>query len=159
LKFGDLVVSVASIAVIFALIASPLELVLFSAVGISDMTNWGYVVSLMVCLFLSALISGYIFAGKIWEARREAITKIAVLYAALLMLVVVIVPASNADWGQSVKDEFLAKYPGTTLSTSEWVTWNFMFLDLFMFIMVGITLVLSLIGLYIGSMLRKPKKS
>jgi len=159
LKFGDLVMSVASMAVVFALIAFPLEIVLFSAVGISDMTNWGYIVSLIVSIFLSALINGYIFAGKIWEARREAITKIAVLWAALVMLFAIIVPASNADWGQSVKEEFLAKYPGTTLSTSEWVTWNFMFLDLFTCIMVGIALVLGFIGLYIGSMLRKPKKS
>jgi len=158
LKFGDVVTCVASIAVIFALIAFPLEMVLFSALGISGMSNWGYMVSLIVSLLLSALISGYIFAGKIWEARREAITKITVLWAALVMLFAIIVPASIADWGLSVKEEYLAANPGTTLSTSEWVTWEMMFLDFFTFFMVGMALVLSLIGLYVGSMLRRPAK-
>jgi len=159
LKFGDVVMSVASIAVIFALIAFPLEMVLFSALGISGMTNWGYIVSLIISLFLSTLISGYIFAGKIWEARRESITKITALWAALVMLFAITVPASIADWGLSVKEEYLAENPGATLSTSEWVTWEYMFLDMFTFLMVGMALVLGFIGLYAGSMLRRPVKS
>jgi len=159
LKFGDVVTCVASIAVIFALIFAPLDLVLFSALGISGMTNWGYTVSSIVSVFLSALISGYIFAGKIWEARREAITKIAVLWAALVMLFAIIVPAAVADWGPMAKEEYLAENPGATLSTSEWVTWEYMSLDMFTFLMVGMALVLGFVGLYVGSMLRRPAKS
>jgi len=159
LKFGDLVICVASMAVIFALIAFPLEMVWFSALGISSMSNWGYIVNLIVSLFLSALIIGYLFAGKIWEARRESITKITVLWAALVMLFAIIVPASIADWGLSVKEEYLASNPGATLSTSEWVTWEMMFLDMFMLLLVGMALVLGVIGLYVGSMLRRPAKS
>jgi len=159
LRFGDVVTCVASMAVIFALIFAPLDMVLFSALGISGMTNWGYIVSIIVSLFLSALISGYIHAGKIWEARREAIAKITVLWAALFYLLAITVPASIADWGLSVKEEYLAKYPGTTLSTSEWVIWENMFQDLYAFLVVGMALVLSLIGLYVGSMLRRPAKS
>jgi len=146
-------------AVIFALIAAPIEMVLFSALGISRMNNWGYMISLIVSLLLSALVSGYIFAGKIWEARREAITKIAVLWAALVMLFAMIVPATLADWGPVAKEEYQAAYPGTTLSTSEWVTWEMMYLDIFTCVMVVVVLVLGFIGLYIGSMLRKPVKS
>jgi hypothetical protein len=52
-----------------------------------------------------------------------------------------VIPASVADWGLSVKEEYLAANPGTTLS------------------MVGIALVLGAIGLYVGLMLRKPKKN
>lgn len=159
MKFGDVVVCVVSIAVIFALIAFPLETVLFSALGISGMNNWGYIISLIVSLFLSALISGYIFAGKLWEARREAITKITVLWAALVMLFAIIVPAAIADWGLSVKEEYLAANPGATLSTAEWVTWEMMYLDMFTFLMVGMALVLGFIGLYVGSTLRRPAKS
>jgi len=159
LKFGDVVILVATIAVIFALIAFPLETVLSSAVGISGMNNWGYIVSLIVSLLLSALISGYIFAGKIWEARREAITKTTVLWAALVMLFGLIVPGSVADWGLSVKEEYLAANPGASLSTFEWVTLEYMYLDMFSFLMVGLALVLGFIGLYVGSTLRKPKKS
>jgi len=159
LKFGDLVMSVASMAVIFALIAAPLEMVLFSALGISDMNNWGYMVSLIVSFFLSALISGYVFAGKIWEARRESITKITVLWAALVMLLAIIVPATWAEWGPIAKEEYQAAHPGATLSTAEWLTWEMMYLDLFMFLIVVIALVLGFIGLYVGSMLRRPAKS
>jgi hypothetical protein len=159
LKFGDLVICVASTAVVFALIAFPLEMVWLSALGISGMTSWGYILSLRVSLFLSALISGYIFAGKIWEARRESITKIAVLWATLVLLFAIIVPGSIADYGLSVKEEYLAANPGATLSTFEWVTWEYMYLDMFMFLMVGMALVLGIIGLYVGSMLRKPSKS
>ena len=159
MKFGDIVTCVASISVIFALIAFPLEMVWFSALGISGMTHCGYIVSLIISLFLSALISGYIFAGKIWEARRESITKIALLWAALVMLFAIIVPAAVADWGLSVKEEYLAMNPGATLSTSEWVTWEYMSLDMFTFLMVCVALVSGFIGLYIGSMLRRPAKS
>jgi len=159
LRFDDVVTCVASMAVIFALIFAPLDMVLFSALGISGMTKWGYTVSSIISSFLSALISGYIHAGKIWEARREAITKITVLWAALFYVLVITVPASIADWGLSVKEDYLAKYPGTTLSTSEWVTWEMMFQDVFAFLLVGMALVLSLIGLYIGSMFRRPAKS
>ena len=157
LRFGDIVTCVATMAVIFALIAFPLEMVLFSAFGISDMTNWGYIVSLIVSLLLSTLINGYIFAGKIWEARREAITKIAVLWAALNTLIGLIVPASLAHWGLSVEEAYEGQY-GTTLSTAEWVSWEMMVQDMVVFLVVVEALVLGFIGLYFGSMLSKPKK-
>jgi len=154
LRFGDIVTCVASIAVIFALIFFPLDIVFVSALGLI----LGYTVSNIVALFLSALISGYIFAGKIWEARREAITKITVLWAALMQLFVLIVPASLAHWGLKVEEEYQGQY-GATLSTSEWVNWEMMVQDFVVFLAVGMELVLGFIGLYIGSMLRKPKKS
>jgi hypothetical protein len=158
-RFGDVVMCVASMAVVFALVAFPLEMVFLSGVGISGMTSWGYIVSLIVALFLSALISGYLFAGQIREARREATAKIAVLWAALMMLFAITVPGSIADYGLSVKEEYLTANPAATLSTFEWVTWEYMYLDTFTFLMVGMALVLGVIGLYAGSMLRKPSKS
>lgn len=155
MRFGDIVICVASIAVIDALIKVPLDMVLVSALGL----EWGYDVSTVVSFFLSALISGYIFAGKLWEARREAIAKITVLWAALLTLFAAIVPGAITDWGPTVKEEYEAAYPGTTLSTSEWVNWEMMYLDVFTFIVVVMALVLGFIGLYVGSMLRRPVKS
>jgi hypothetical protein len=154
LKFSDVVICVASIAVISALIHAPLDMVFVSALKLT----LGYTVSVIVSFFLSTLISGYIFAGKIWEARREAITKITVLWAVLVMLVLRIGSASVAHWGQMAEEAYQGQY-GTTLSTLEWVHWEFMYLDVFGFIFVGMALVLGLIGLYVGSMLRKPKKS
>jgi len=148
--------SVATIAVILALIAFPLDLVFVSAFGF----EFGQDIGVFVAFFLSALITGYIFAGKIWEARRETIAKITVLWAALVMLVGVMVPAGLAHWGLMAEEEFKAMYPDTTLSTnSEWVSWEMMYKDSFMFLIVGIALVLGFMGLYVGSMLKRPEKS
>jgi len=154
LRFSDIVTCVASMAVIMVLIAAPLEMVFVSALGLA----LGYPISLAVTLFLTALISGYIFAGKIWEARREAITKITVLWAAFGMVLVGIGSATIADLGPMVKEGYQGQY-GTTLSTSEWVNLESMNYDGFIFLTVGMVLVLGFIGLYVGSMLRKPKKS
>jgi len=154
LKFGDVVTCVASIGVIFALIAFPLDLVFFSVLGLG-----GYSVGLFVSMFLCALIAGYIFAGKLWEARREAITKVSVLWAGLNLLIGLIVPAGLADWGQKAKEEYLTMNPGATLSAAEWVNWEMIVQDLTMFLTVVTALVLGFIGLYVGSMLRKPVKS
>jgi len=159
LRFGDYVICVASMAVILALIAFPLDMVLFSVLGISGMSSWGSLGCLIVSLFVSALISGYVFAGKIWEARMGTIARITVLWAAFVMLVAIIVPATLADWGLKSWEEYLAMYPGAILSTNELVTWEMMTLDMFMFLVVGLALVFGFIGLYVGSMLRRPGKS
>ena len=152
MKFGDLALAVASLAVIFALIAFPLETVFVYALGL-----WAYDVGVFLALFLSALTVGSVFAGKIWEARRKTIAKITVLWGALLMVLAAIVPGSIADWGAKVKEEFIAANPGTTLSTAEWVNVEMMYLDAFLFLLVALALVLSFVGLYVGSALRKPK--
>jgi hypothetical protein len=156
LKFGDYVISVATIAVIMALIAFPLDLVFVSALGL----KLGQDIGAFVSIFLSALIGGYIFAEKIWEARRETITKITVLWAALVMVMAMIIPAGVAHWGLMAEEDLQAMYPEITLSTNaEWVSWEMVNNASFMFLIVGMALVLGFIGLYIGSMLRKPKKS
>ena len=153
MKFGDALMSVATISVISALIHAPLDMVFVSALGLTS----GYAASAFVSFFLSALISGYIFAGKIWEARREAITKITVLWAALVILVLKFEP-TQAHWGLLAEEAYQGQY-GTTLSTIEWVHWEIMYRDIFVFLFVVVALVLGLIGLYVGSMLRKPKTS
>ena len=152
MRFGDLVLAVASLAVIFALIAFPLETLFVYALGL-----WAYDVGVFLALFLSALTVGYIFAGKIWEARKKTIAKITVLWGALLMVLAAIVPGAIANWAEKVREEFLAANPGTTLSTAEWVNVEMMYLDAFMFLLVALALVLSFVGLYVGSTLKKPK--
>ena len=64
-----------------------------------------------------------------------------------------------AHWGLVATEEFQATFPGTTLTTSEWVSWEIMYLDVFTFIVVVIALVLGVVGLYVGSMLKRPAKS
>jgi len=154
LKFGDLVMAVASMAVILALIIAPLGMAFVSVWGLES----GYMVSLAVSVFLSALLGGYIFSSKIWESRREAIGKITVLYAAFVMVMVGLGSATIADVGPMIKEGYQGQY-GATLSTSEWVNLESMHYDTFISMTVGMVLLLGFVGLYSGSMLRKPKKS
>jgi len=159
MRFGDVVMAVATMAVILALIGFPLALVFVSA-GLGFET--GLDIGVFFSLFLSALIGGYIFAGKIWESRREAITKITVLWAALWSLLVTIIPATVAHWGQVSEESFREMFPGkswTTLSNAERMGWEMLDNGAFLFMVVAIALVLGFIGLYAGSMLRKPSKS
>jgi hypothetical protein len=154
LKFGDVVTAVASLAVIMVLVSFPLEMVLVPALG----SDWGPYVNLVVSVLLSALIGGYIFAGKIWEARMEAVTKITVLAATLMIFYIISFPAL-AHWNLTVEEAYEAANPGTTLSTTEWLTVESMALSQTMFIYIVMVLVLGFIGLYVGSMLRRPVKN
>ena len=159
MKFGDIVMCVASIAVINALIGFPLEL-MFVLAGLGF--EKGVDIGVFVAMFLSTLIGGYIFSGKIWEARREAITKITVLWAALVSLILTIIPAGLAHWGLVSEESFREIFPGTswtTLSNAERMSFEMMDNAGFLFFVVAIALVLSFIGLYVGSMLRRPAKS
>ena len=154
MKFGDVVIAVASIAVIAVLIGFPLMLVLIAALGFYLGQNVGAAVSFL----LSSLIVGYIFAGKILEARREAIAKITVLAAVLVTFNVMFFP-THADWAPYIKETYEAANPGSTLSTLDWFIVELMALSQVMFLNVVIVLVLGFIGLYVGSMLRRPVKS
>jgi hypothetical protein len=64
-----------------------------------------------------------------------------------------------ADWSPAVKEVYLEANPGTSLSTSEWLNVESMAILQVMFIDVVMVLVFVFIGLYVGSMLRKPSKS
>lgn len=132
MKFGDVVTAVASLAVISVLISFPMGMVLFSA---SD-SSWAIGVTGGSTL-LSALIVGYIFAGRIWEEdRMEAIAKITVLSAALPIF-------------------FVAMQYGTYIAPWQYAA----YFNLWVFSNMVIVLVLGFIGLYVGSMLRRPAKS
>jgi hypothetical protein len=156
LKFGDVVTAVASLVVIMVLLMAPLYMVLAPTLGI----YLGGTVTGAVSTFLSALIVGYIFAGKILEARRETIAKITVLSAALVMVSVVSLVAALPDFGPNLKEMYQEMYPeSVNWSLSEWLTAETMMIYLEMVLNAVTVLVFGFIGLYAGSMLRKPAKS
>jgi hypothetical protein len=109
------------------------------------------------------LITGYIFAGKIWEARMKAIAKITVLAAALMMFTVVIEAAAlGTYWTTWVHDAYLNANPDALVSppsTFDWYAIGSMYLGIQIVLNMVIVLVLGFIGLYIGSMLKRPAKS
>jgi hypothetical protein len=109
-------------------------------------------------MLLAALIVGYIFAGKIAEARLASIAKIAV-FAAIVMMFFAVNLSALGDWTPVIKEAYQEANPGTTLSTSEWLAVENIATTNSIFINVVYVLVLGFIGLYVGSMLRKPSKS
>lgn len=125
--------------------------------GSSPGCRLGPIVSSAVSILLSALIGGYIFAGKIHEARTAASAKTIVLAAVLMIFYLINLP-SLGHWNQVVKEEYEAANPGATLSTAEWYIVESMALGQMIFIYVVIVLLLGFAGLYVGSMFRRPAK-
>jgi hypothetical protein len=128
-------------------------IVLIPALG----SYWGINVSAIISVLLSALIVGYVFAAKIWEeSRMEAIAKITVLAALLMAFAVVMEVAAKADWTTWVKETYTGTPPS---SAFEWYVVEGVYLGAQVFLNVVIVLFLGFIGLYVGSMFKRPAKS
>ena len=156
LRFGGVLTAVASLFLITVLFSYPLEIVLIPALGFYLGPTLGALISVLI----SSLIVGYIFSRKIFEGRKESIAKISVLFAVLMIFSIAINNAAlGEDFTQWVHETYQEANPTASLSTFEWYVIGGMFIGSQMF-MNAITLVpLSFIGLYVGSMLRRPVKS
>jgi hypothetical protein len=150
LKFSDVVTAAASLAVITLLLDSVLL-----AVFVPVMSSGGTDIAGILSTLVASLIVGYVFALKIQEeSRRGAIANIAVLFTVVSMLATMVFIA-NPLASPAVKESM-----DTMFSTSGWT--NYDWFDA-MFVLVALNVVVALvfgfIGLYAGSMLRKPKKT
>jgi len=155
LKFGDIVMAVASLTVLLILLIYPLTLAFNQALGYEEASLIGGVISLI----LSAIIVGYIFTQKIWEENRtKTILTITVLFAFLIILMTYW-EYSAIDYTPVLKENYLKANPTATPSTLDWYNIESMDLNLAKFVMVILVSPLIFIGLYIGSMLKKPAKS
>jgi hypothetical protein len=155
LKFGDIVIAVASLSVILLFLSLILGLVLIPAIG----WDWGPTVNAIISMLLSGLIVGAIFSKKIWEeARTKTIAKIIAVGAVLMMLFYAAAIPAQGDWTPAVKEAYQSANPGTTLSKTQWLAVELSALSEEIALNVFIGIVLGFIGLYIGSMLRKPAK-
>ena len=153
MKFSDILIAMATLNFVFALIVYPLDLAFTSAFGLTN----GYYPSGIVCGLLSALVAGVVFAGKIQESRWAAIAKITVvggLFNNLLVAIALFSPTHTAYATQSYNGQY-----GSTLSAYQWTLWQGLYADMVAFEFVAVLAVTTIIGLFIGSMLRKPKKT
>jgi asparagine N-glycosylation enzyme membrane subunit Stt3 len=156
LKFSDIVIAVASLAVVLLFLEVILGLVLIPAIG----WDWGPTVVGTISFLLSGLIVGAIFSRKIWEeAGIKTMAKIIVLGATLLILVYAASIPSQGDWTPAVKEDYQNANPGKTLTTTQWWSVEQAAMGEVIALNVFIGVVASFIGLYIGSMLRKPTKN
>jgi hypothetical protein len=145
--------AVVTASVIMVLVQFLLGWILIPTMGYS----WGINVDAIISVFLAFLIVGYIFAGKIWESRMKAIAKITILAAFVMMFAVMMETAAvGVRWDAWVQEA----YTGTTPSSAfEWYAVDVMFLGYQIVLNVVIVLVLGFVGLYIGSMFKRPAKS
>jgi len=115
--------------------------------------------SLFVSLILSPIIVGYLCAQNIWEEKRtRTIANIAVLFAVLIMFVVLVEDAT-VEWIPYIRADYLKANPTATPSAFDWYNIELSALGSEVFLTVVLAFALSFIGLYIGSMLKKPAKS
>jgi cation transport ATPase len=156
LKFGDIIIAVASLTIIAVLIMFPLTLAFTPTLG----NFGGFMLSAVVAFLVSAIIVGYIFTRRIWEENRtRTIAKIAVLFTLLVMVAVLIENAASADWTPMVREDYLKANPGASPSTSDWYYIERLALVQDDFINVVLMFAIAFIGLYIGSILKKPART
>jgi len=152
LKFGDVVMATASAMVILVLIAFPLHLVLFSPLGY----YWGAVIGSIIAILISAVIVGFVWAGKIWaENRMRAIGQIAILAAVLMGFAIMIEAAALPHWGTWAQDTYEAENPGVVVVEADWYYIEGLMLGGQVFINMILVLLLGFVGVYVGSMFKK----
>jgi len=155
LKFSDVIMAVATLAVIFVLIEFSLAISLVPYVG----TYWGLNAAAVVSVFVSALAVGFVFAGKMQdESRTMAIGKIAILSGALMLFAVMISVSANGYYYTWVKEGLQSMYSTSAWTTTDWYIYEQMALIGLVAQNVVLTVVLGFIGLYAGSVLRRPKE-
>jgi hypothetical protein len=120
---------------------------------------WGVYVATYVSPLLSAIAVGYIFAGKIREESRiRSVGKIVALTVVLVILVYYI----SYDIGHT--GTFIDESLRNTFSTGSWTTMDWCRYETMYTIVNTATVaifvaLLSFTGLYVGSVLKKPKKT
>jgi hypothetical protein len=150
LKFSDVVVATASLVLIGLALDAVLK-VLFIPLN----SNEGELLAYIIAWLVASLIVGYVFAPRIQdESRIRAIGGIVVLSAFTLMFflgVWIANPLASPWFKESLESMF---------NTSGWTNYDWSaYTALVTTVDIVVGLVFSFIGLYAGSMLRKPKKT
>lgn len=147
LKFGDVVVAAASLAVVYILIYSVLGIALVPMNSV-----WGLNVAFVVSVLVSASIVGYVFAGKIREeSRMVSMGKVVVLFAFVIMLIVIGSGAMGHS-GALVDENLQNMYDTSSWTNMDWVAYETVVGALNTSMNILLALALSFIGLYLGSM-------
>jgi hypothetical protein len=156
LKFSDVILAVATVAVIDVLVDFVLGIVLIPSMG----SYWGLNSSFILSVLVAGLVVGWVFAGKIQEKSRvRAVGKIAVLLGAVESAAVMLSASANGYFSAFVKETLQSMFSTGAWTTTDWFVYTQLALLEGVALNVVLALVLGFIGLYAGSMLRKPKKT
>jgi glycerol uptake facilitator-like aquaporin len=149
LKFGDIVVATASLVLIGFLLNAVLRIALIpvASADASELIAW------IITFLVTSLIVGYVFALKIQEESKiKAIGKIVVL-SSLLVMLLVMVWFANPMANPAIKDTMENMFNTSGWTNADWSAYSALIASFD----AVVALVLSFIGLYAGSMLKKPK--
>jgi flagellar biosynthesis protein FliQ len=153
LKFGDIIIAVASLLLVAWFIDTLLNFVLIPA-SASYGGDFAYILSVLI----SGLVVGYVFAGKLREESRMAsIGKVVILFAVVMMLVVSMsgsIGHYNA-WADENLTNMYGKTTTSSWSNAQWFWYETALLTMVASLYAVYTLVFGFIGAYLGSM-RKP---
>ena len=144
MDFGDTVYATATVVVISVLLFVPMDLVF-------GLELW--FVGRAVSVFIAALIAGLIYAGKLADARIVSIAKVIVLGAIVIMFLTfgILSIATVHDFSSEAN-------PVDTWTTLQWASlMTYTFRQIFFYVVLLDSV--AFMGLYAGSMLRKPKKT
>ena len=156
LKFGNVILAVASIAVIDIMLNFVLGIALIPSIG----SYWGMNSAAIISILIAALFVGYIFAIKIQEESRiRSVGKISVLFASVMSLSVMMSAAANPYYKDWIDETLRSVYTTSAWTKADWYIYGQLSLLTFVVLNVVLALVLTFIGMYAGSMLRNPKKS
>ena len=155
MKFSDVIVAVASLLVVAWLFNAVLN---FALIPVS--TSFGGDLAFILSALVSAMIVGYVFAGKIREESRMAsIGKVVVLSALVMMLIVWATGGATAHYSAWVDENLKNMYNTTSWATVDWF-WFEMTLTMAITAVYGVfTLVFGFLGLYAGSMRKTSAKT
>ncbi|MFB0567358.1 MAG: hypothetical protein ACETVM_02075 [Candidatus Bathyarchaeia archaeon] len=154
MKFSDAVTAAVSLSVIYIL----LEFVLL-AVFFQVSTVWGADVALILSILVASLIVGYLFAAKIQEeSRKGAISRIVVFFT-LVLAFYTMTSYTNPYTSAGITEGLESMFSTGGWTTSDWVSYSALLMEMIVAMYVVYALVFGFIGLFIGSMLRKPEKS
>ena len=156
MKFGDVIMAVASLTVLFLLVYFALGMVL-----ISVNSFWGLdAAAAIVSLLLAALAVGYAFAGKIREESRiMSIGKVVVLSAVVMMFAVMIGVSANGHYTTLIDENLQKMFSTGSWTTTDWYAYETLALIEQTALNVVYVLVFSFIGLCVGSMRKLPAKT
>jgi len=155
LKFGDVIFAVASIDVVQVMIWYVLGSGLIPSIG----SYWGLNSAGIISMLIAALVVGYVFAGKIQEESRiRAVGKISVLSAWVIAFYEMISASANPYYKDWIDETLKSMYTTSAWTTTDWYVYGHLALMTYVVINVVLVVVLIFIGLYAGSMLRKPEK-
>ena len=156
MKFGDVILAVATVAVIDVLVDFVLSMVLIPSVG----SYWGLNSSFILSALVAGLVVGWVFAGKIQEeSRMRAVGKIAVLLGAVEAVAVMLSASANSYFSAYLKETLQSMFSTGAWTTMDWFVYTQLGLLEGIVFNVVLVLVLGFVGLYAGSKFRMPKKT